>query len=181
MTVNEAIQLLKEKGAQLRAPIELDGVSPMVFTCMFASNGVEPDALDALHITCPPDLLTFWTVAESARLFLDSTYGQWGLHLLEPSEAVEMTRIFAEERRREFCKGDLVVGRFLGDSDLLIVRCSEDEADFGKVLVAVPLDPRNDWYNVANSFAEFLENYIAAKGDKFWENNLRTQRGRDPA
>ena len=170
MTVNEAIQLLKTKGAQLRAPIELDGVSPMDFTCILANNGVERDVLDALQITFPPDLLTFWTVTESATLFLDSTYGQWGLHIFEPNEAVERTTVFAEERRRDFWKGDLVLGRFLGDSDLLVVRCSDDEADSGKVLVALPLDPRNDWYNVANSFAEFLEKYIAAKGDKFWEN-----------
>jgi len=169
MTVNEAIHLLKEKGAHLRAPIELDGISPMVFTCNFANSGVERDNLDALSITCPSDLLSFWTVTEYATLFLDSTYGQWGLQILDPNQAVERTKIFAKERKRDFSEGDLIVGRFLGDSDLLIVRCSDDESDFGKVLVALPLDPRSDWYNVADSFADFLEKYIAAKGDKFWE------------
>jgi hypothetical protein len=63
----------------------------------------------------------------------------------------------------------LVVGRFLGDSDLLVLRCDETAPDVGSTLIALPIDPRGDWPTVARSFREYLERLIAAEGDKYWE------------
>jgi hypothetical protein len=62
-----------------------------------------------------------------------------------------------------FRSGDLVVGQFLGDQDLLIAD------DAGAVLVALPLDGRADWYRPARNIAAFLGQYVTANGAKFWE------------
>jgi hypothetical protein len=63
-----------------------------------------------------------------------------------------------------------VIGKFLGDSDLLIVRCDAAAKDFEAVLIALPLDPRCDWYAVGTSFAAFLDEYVEKGGQKFWTN-----------
>lgn len=62
---------------------------------------------------------------------------------------------------------DFVIGEFLGDLDLLIMAPSE--AGDRKVLVALPLDDRRDWYPAASSLAEFLEKYLQSSGMKYWE------------
>jgi hypothetical protein len=116
-------------------------------------------------------LAEFWRNCDGARLFEDKKYGQWGLILLSPSLAAERSRQLHDERPREFMKGDLVVGEFLGDSDLLVVRCDPKAGDFGSVLVVLPLDPRDAWVRVSSGFEFFLEDYERAEGAKFWERN----------
>jgi hypothetical protein len=102
-------------------------------------------------------------------LFEDRNYGQWGLILYEPQEAETVTAKFRIQRARDFAEGDLVIGEFLGDSDLLVIRCDPQERDYGRVMVALPLDPRSDWYSVAGNLEAFLEEYERAEGAKFWE------------
>ena len=62
---------------------------------------------------------------------------------------------------------DVIIGEFLGDSDLLVFAPSE--VNSRKILVALPLDPRIDWDGVGGSIEEFLDMYQARGGDKFWE------------
>ena len=114
-------------------------------------------------------LAEFWRNSDGARLFEDREYGQWGLVLLSPSLAAERSRQLQDERPREYREGDLVVGEFLGDSDLLLVRCDRKAEDFGSVLVVLPLDPRHDWFQVSSDFESFLVDYERAQGAKFWE------------
>jgi len=172
MAIANILRLLKEKGSHIRNPVDLVGVPSMVFRCTFSDTGAKADDISALEVNCPNDLCSFWKAAESAKLFEDQTYGQWGLHILSPSDAAQETQRLAKERPRDFARGDLVTGRFLGDSDLLIVRCNDNKSDFGRVLVAQPLDPRIDWYCAAESFEQFLEKYLEAKGEKYWEKSL---------
>lgn len=120
-------------------------------------------------VPVPPGLSELWSRTRSARLFEDSQFGQWGLVLVSPEEAKEMTADFKLRRSGDYVPGDLVIGKFLGDSDLLIVRCDPDCHDFGQILVASPLDPRSDWYRVADDFETFLREYERADGAKFWE------------
>jgi len=117
----------------------------------------------------PLDLEEFWTACGGARLFEDRQYGQWGLVLLDPLNSTKATSEFRRSRQRDFVTGDVVIGRFLGDSDLLLVRCDVNLADFGQTLVAQPLDPRVDWDVVGATFGEFLAKFAAAEGRKFWE------------
>lgn len=38
-----------------------------------------------------------------------------------------------------------------------------------RILIALPLDGRSEWYAAGSELGEFLERYHAAGGDKFWE------------
>jgi hypothetical protein len=136
--------------------------------CRFAEGGATDAAVQCATGEVPPDVTEFWRLHSSARLFVDETYGQWGLDLLAPSEATQATAAFRSLRPKQRRRGDLVLGRFLGDSDLLIVRCERANVDYGSVLVALRLDPREAWYAVAPSFGMFLSEYADAEGRKYW-------------
>lgn len=118
-------------------------------------------------VSVPQDVAALWLECKSARLFEDTDYGQWGLVLLSPLASARRT---AEERRsrpEDMREGDVVIGEFLGDQDLLVVAPSQGTEC--RVLVALPLDPRAEWYAVATDLESFLERYFDAGGEKFWE------------
>lgn len=171
MTIEEAICSMKEGWSEPRDYIAVCKIKPMAFVCHFSQEAATQYDIAALDYVLPPALSQFWKIARSARLFHDCTYGQWGLDILIPSGAADETRRQRQQRQDDYDATDLVVGRFLGDSDLLVVRCNQAAPDFGTVLVALPLDPRNDWYLVAKSLDEFFTKYVEAKGDKYWEHN----------
>lgn len=119
--------------------------------------------------TVPPHVAELWSTTNEARLFEDVDYGQWGLVLLPPDEALAATQELATERARDHVAGDLIVGRFLGDQDLLLVRSDPSAVDFGRVFVVLPLDERDDWDEVAPDLEAFLAKYEQAEGAKYWE------------
>lgn len=116
----------------------------------------------------PQDVQLLWSSVEHADLFMDVEYSQWGLSLLSAEEAHEATTSTITTRSQDFLASDIVIGRFYGDADLLII-CCESGAQFGSVRIALPIDSREEWYSVSDSLIEFLEEYIYAEGDKFWE------------
>ncbi len=120
-------------------------------------------------IRLPEGLSEFWASASGARLFVDEDYGQWGLILHEPVHARAATERLHLERQRDHRNGDLVVGEFKGDSDLLLVRCDPSDDDFGSVLVVPPLDSRDEWEVVAPNLRVFVEALEVEQGQKFWE------------
>lgn len=168
MKMGEIVQLIKNQGSTLANPIEIEGMPPMTFSCSVSNQPAAESEFSMLPFECPADLQGFWALVATARLFVDQEYGQWGLEILSPTQSVELTARFREERHLDSKLGDLVIGRFLGDSDLLIVRCDPASDDFGAVLVVLPLDPRIEWDLAAGSFALFLEYYIVSGGEKFW-------------
>ncbi len=168
MAIGELIDLMKREGSRLAKPVPIEGMPDMAFDCTFADTGeselVVPDSIPAY----PSDLVDFWRIARTARLFEDKSYGQWGLEILDPTSAIMATGRLRDRRFRDYVSGDLVIGRFLGDSDLLVIRCDPSCSDFGNVLVAPPIDPRHEWYKVAESLTAFLDLFIKAGGDKLW-------------
>ncbi|KAE9697815.1 SMI1/KNR4 family protein, partial [Enterobacteriaceae bacterium TzEc077] len=40
---------------------------------------------------------------------------------------------------------------------------------YGSIFVVLPIDQRQDWYIVANTFQEFISKFYETQGDKFWE------------
>jgi hypothetical protein len=124
---------------------------------------------EELGVDLPAELLQFWRKHKLASLFKDVDYGQWGLDILSPSEACIESKSFRQERRTEATQADLIIGRFLGDSDLLLIQCIPDTQEYGSVLVVRPLDTRAEWPFVAKNFTEFLDKYEREQGDKFWE------------
>ncbi len=124
-----------------------------------------------LALVIPESLAELWSAASSVALFEDVTYGQWGLILWDPQAALTGTlerTTRAEDRR----PGDLLLGEFLGDTDKLLVRCDPSASDHGCVTVEPGLDRRKDWKTVGASLEDFLERYLDARGDKFWEREL---------
>jgi hypothetical protein len=148
------------------------------FVCTRAPAGASADDVRAVQIRLgdvelPTDLIEVWLHIRSARLFLDNTYGQWGLELLDPQEVILETEQLRATRARDVEQGDLVVGRFFGDQDRVIVRSDPRATDYGTVLIALPLDRRKDWYVVANSLTAFVERFLSTEGDRFWEEGVR--------
>lgn len=128
---------------------------------------------EVLRITLPGAIAHLWDKTSGLRLFEDITYGQWGLIVWSPSQVMDEQEKRIAQRKEDFHPGDLIVGEFLGDADLLLLRCDATSPDFGNVLVALPLDSREEWYLAAHSLESFLSQYIAAEGDKFWENQAQ--------
>lgn len=118
------------------------------------------------------DALDLWSACREARLFEDVQYGQWGLLLLAPEASAVRTIQEREARPRDFRADDIVIGEFLGDQELVVLAPSE--AGSRRVLVALPLDRRADWFAAASSLNEFLVLYFDAVGNKYWERNMRT-------
>ncbi|HEX9033962.1 MAG TPA: hypothetical protein VF834_19145 [Streptosporangiaceae bacterium] len=115
----------------------------------------------------PDDLAGAWLVSRESRLFEDIDYGQWGLVLLSPVATAERTTRERAARPGAYRSDDVVAGEFLGDLDLLVIAPSE--ARDRRVLIALPLDDRDDWYPAAPDLARFLERYLDSRGRKFWE------------
>lgn len=114
----------------------------------------------------PAELIELWQVCGGARLFTDVDYGQWGLVLLGPEVSWRRTLDQLDLPPADRRPGDVVIGEFLGDLDLLIY--APTEAGESRILVSLPLDPRDDWYAVGSSLEEFLVRYVDNQGEKFW-------------
>jgi SMI1 / KNR4 family (SUKH-1) len=169
MTIDDCVNVLRTNGTprpELPAN-EYEGAT--VFASSTADRSATAEECDNVAFGhCPSDLREFWRLTRTAKLFEDVTTGQWGLEILAPNEAFKETADYKRDRARDAVKDDLIIGRFIGDSQLLLIRCDPDAGDFGNVIVVGPIDRRADWDFVANSFREFLNRYIESRGDMFW-------------
>jgi len=165
--IRETIGLLKTQWAQPREAIHRGERCPFLLACSFA--GEPADALGQFPSSIPDDVREFWLTTRCATLFKDQQYGQWGIEVLEPAQALSETSRQAIARPRDFMGSDLVLARFFGDSDLVVIACNPRQADFGSVTIALPIDKRSDWPVVAESFGEFLKRLVEGQGDKYWE------------
>lgn len=121
-----------------------------------------------LNISLPEDLQELWQKCNGLRLFEDKTYGQSGLIIWSPQKVAEKQKTL-RRKSDEFQDGDLIIGEFLGDSDLLVVRYDQNSGDFGKVIIALAVDCRSDWYYLPYLLPEFLQKFVNSQGEKFWE------------
>lgn len=164
-TLQDTIMELVKAWAVPRRPSDSDLGAPdleLACSCEEARNMEIPRNL-------PVELETFWRTFRTVKLFEDREFGQWGLEILAPPVSDIESEEFQRQRSRDFRKGDRVLGRFLGDSELLLVRCDPAEPDFGETIIALPLDPRSDWETVGKTFADFVARYAEAEGNRFWE------------
>jgi hypothetical protein len=115
----------------------------------------------------PADLVELWMMSRETRLFEDVENGQWGLVLLTPEGSAGCTAREREARPSDLRPDDIVIGEFLGDQELVVLAPSETGRR--RMLIALPLDHRGDWFGAASNLGEFLENYFDAGGTKFWE------------
>ncbi|MCA6595953.1 MAG: SMI1/KNR4 family protein [Pseudanabaena sp. M046S1SP1A06QC] len=121
-----------------------------------------------LNISLPEDLQELWQKCNGLRLFEDKNYGQSGLIIWSPQKVAEKQTTL-RRKSDEFQDGDLIIGEFLGDSDLLVVRCDYNSNDFGQLIISLPIDHRSDWYYLPYLLPDFLQKFINSQGEKFWE------------
>ncbi|MDP5226313.1 MULTISPECIES: hypothetical protein [Arthrobacter] len=100
----------------------------------------------------------------------DINYGQWGLHLLDWRKVAARTEEQQTARPDQMKVDDIVIGEFLGDLEILIYAPSEVAGS--RLLVALPLDPRDDWCPAGDTIAAVLEGMLNANGEKYWEANF---------
>lgn len=131
------------------------------------ADGLPPERV--LSRAVPQSLGEWWRAIRSARLFVDREYGQWGLVLWPPDEIEARNRDLRANGRDDLDDGDIVVGEFLGDADLLMVRSEPDHEADGSVWIVAPIDPRPEWVNVAADLGGFVARFIEGSGSKFWE------------
>lgn len=123
----------------------------------------------ALNVQIPNALLNLWSKVSELRLFEDIKFGQWGLLIWPASELIEKNHRVVAERSDEYRRADLVIGEFLGDGELALLRCDSTAPDYGKVLISLPIYPRRNWYIAADSIVAFLQGFMNAQGKKYWE------------
>lgn len=164
--VVQTIHLLKERWGTPREAVHRGRLFPVPLACTFAPES--GGSIKMFSFEIPEDIREFWLCSGSATLFKDQKYGQWGIEILGPAGALRETLEEVANRPRDFSSTDLVLARFFGDSDLIVISCDPKKPDFGFVYVALPIDRRQDWPLAAESFGEFLERLTAMEGDKFW-------------
>ena len=114
----------------------------------------------------PEVLRELWAATREATLFKDSEYGQSGLRLLAPPEAVAATRwLYETGPVTGLLLADVVVfGSFIGDREGLAV----DRAS-AAVVVVPELPNVDEGVVVAQDLVEFLRTFREASGRKYWE------------
>ncbi|KXZ73577.1 hypothetical protein AVENLUH5627_00551 [Acinetobacter venetianus] len=159
-------ELINEIKKDWTIPKHMDSIShDLLFRCQFFHGFI---GIDELLIDLPIEFVEFYKLANGAYLFEDIVYGQWGLQLLDAFLIQEKTRDFIEGNN-DYLKGDLIVGEFLGDSDLLLLRTDPSKNDYGSMMIVTPLDSRNNWNNLELNFYNFITEYVSELGQKFWE------------
>jgi hypothetical protein len=144
------------------------GDNPFKLACSFDEPATGAEIASAWPgAEVPGELAQAWSTSRQSRLFEDVDYGQWGLVLLSPEGAAQRTTQERGQRPGAYRADDVVIGEFLGDQELVVLAPSE--AGRRHVLIALPMDDRTDWYAAAGSLAEFLDRYLKAFGDKYWE------------
>jgi hypothetical protein len=170
-SIDEVLSAVRSFGPEPRIVVHRRGPSPFPLRCSLSQPVPwSPERVEeACAVSLPSELSEFWNRVGSARLFEDEENGQWGLVVWSPQEVIERSPRITRERARDSRPGDLFVGAFLGDSDLLLVRSDKKAPDFGHTMDALPIDPRAEWETVGSSVASFLDQYVRASGDKYWE------------
>lgn len=138
------------------------GECPFLLRSSFVKGSGVAERFRALP-SCNAQLLAFWGLCATADLFKDEQFGQWGVELLDVTEAHVQTAALSDLRPLDCRDGDVVFGRFYGDSELLVMDAS------GRVLICGPLDERKDWPEAAGSLVGFLTRLHEAQGAKYWE------------
>jgi hypothetical protein len=172
MFTQELITKLKNEWTQPKNVVHRGEEIPFKLRCTFEESISEIQITNILkEIEVPPELTDFWLTCNSSRLFEDSQYGQWGLSIFSAEKAIQKTGEYKSERTQDARNGDLIIGSFIGDSDMLLVRCDSENTDYGNITIVNAIDSRNDWDLVAENFNEFFNKYADYYGDKYWELN----------
>jgi len=167
--INELIDEMKTTWGAPNIALHRGREIPFKLQCFF-NQGVSKNKFNNVEFDLPSDIKEFFRNTDGATLFKDEEFGQWGLDILNLNESFRKTEVYLSERNRDSLNGDFIIGEFIGDSDLLLLRCDPSNDDFGMVVVVSAIEPRVEWDIVAKTFENFLSEYYKYQGDKYWEN-----------
>lgn len=167
--ISNLIVELKSAWHEPREAVHGDSSCPFLLHCDFGLPAGQEEIATTSSTSSHKD---FWLTSRSATLFKDGQFAQWGLSLFDPLECENATELYKLDRPDDFKVGDLIIGAFIGDSDLLLLRTDFEAKDYDTVMVVNPIDPRCEWDVAGASFGSFLSKYANHQGAKFWETNL---------
>lgn len=157
--------------SSLDEALDLYRMTPVLYEAVTMLSNVDLPASEAdiraawRDGAVPDEVRELWLTSRSARLLVEETYGASGLEILSPANSATSTSEWFGERE-DMREGDVLVGRFLGDADRLVFAPSESGRR--RLLVADPIDYRDNWYGAARTIAGFLIRYHESCGDAFW-------------
>jgi hypothetical protein len=129
----------------------------------------ETEFQEKLGVQIPEELAEMWSLGSELRIHCEINYSQWGLILWSPLDCLKNQSKYTTRRPEHFVKGDLFIGEYLGDLDLVLIRCNLQEPDFSRIVIADAIDPRSNWLTVANSLSEFINQTLDNPENKFWD------------
>ena len=121
-----------------------------------------------LKVQIPEYLHILWKYASNVYICEEINYGQWGLVLWNPIEVLHNNQGDPRFTAYHLEKGEIIIGEFKGDLDVVIIRCDKNQEDFGKIIIAEGMAPREEYEIVTKSLLEFLEKFMNDPTKKFW-------------
>lgn len=143
----------------------------MILTCSVAEQvHWDRHAIEAsFGFRIPDEIASLWDACGELRLYEDTTYGQWGLIIPSPMRILSLNLAYRQERAEDALPGDFVFAEFRGDLDLPILRADQSADDYGAVIVARDIGPRDEWDTAGRSVEDFLSRFMDAHGAMFWQ------------
>lgn len=99
-------------------------------------------------------------------------YGQHGVHIYSMQKSLIKTLEFIQSRGEQYVTGDIIIGEFFGDTDLVLCRSDKKSKDFGDICIVEGIYDREEWSIVGTGllgFLEFISRYYEAAGEKYWD------------
>src|SRR5215472_17304352 len=87
--ITEIIGSLKEQWGTPRQAVHRGRRCAFLLACSFDSEAA--DTLEQVPLNLPGDIREFWLTTRSATLFKDRQFGQWGIEVLDPEQAIRQT------------------------------------------------------------------------------------------
>jgi hypothetical protein len=152
-------------GEIARIPQEVVRLPGQDAPCIYGSAVLPPTTWNetafsaTLNLTVPPGLRWFWRCASEVRVqTLESgNCLRGGVVLHAPPHVPAFHReIVSRAPPGWYAPGDLLIGERVGDSLWFVACCNPATADFGHVLLANPIDRREDWIVAGTTFPELL-------------------------
>ncbi|SRR5258706_4523218 len=140
--------------------------NPFPLACRLLPASSPTEIAASWPFGAPAEVRSLWSTYGGGELFKDAKFGQCGLRIFSPAASARETLRYQNIQPGRTLDTDLILGEFLGDSDLLIVDAS------GSVHISLPIDERQKWHR-EQSLSSFLHKYVAVHGEKYWESRGR--------
>lgn len=117
----------------------------------------------------PDCLLDLYELTDGLVLFYDK---QYGLHIYSLQKSLIKTLEFIQSRGEQYVTGDIIIGEFFGDTDLVLCRSDKKSKDFGDICIVEGIYDRKEWSIVGTGllgFLDFISRYYEAEGEKYWD------------